>query len=45
MTYRIGIIGCGGMGRSHAQHWQQRDATTVVAAMAISAAAVGRLVS
>ena len=43
MTYRIGIIGCGGMGRSHAQHWQQRDDTTVVAAMDISAEAVGRL--
>jgi len=43
MTYRIGIIGCGGMGRSHAQHWQKRDAAAVVAAMDISAEAVGRL--
>ena len=39
MTYRIGIIGCGGMGRSHAQNWQQRDDAAVVAAMDISAEA------
>ena len=40
MTYRIGIIGCGGMGRSHAQHWQQRDDTTVVVVVIVVLAAV-----
>ena len=36
MTYRVGIIGCGGMGRSHARSWSQRDDAEVAAAMDIS---------
>ena len=36
MTYRIGIIGCGGMGHSHAKAWNLRDDCTVVAAADIS---------
>ena len=35
-TYRIGIIGCGGMGRSHWRAWKQTSDTQVVAAMDIS---------
>ena len=31
-TYRVGIIGCGGMGRSHASAYTQNPATTLVAA-------------
>ncbi|MBB16270.1 hypothetical protein CMK22_13435, partial [Candidatus Poribacteria bacterium] len=29
-TYRVGIIGCGGMGRSHANAWKDHPRTTVV---------------
>ena len=43
MSYRVGIIGCGGMGRSHASAWTQREDTTVVAAMDISIEAAQRL--
>ena len=42
-SYRVGIIGCGGMGRSHAGAWSKRPDTQIVAAMDISAAAVQRL--
>ena len=31
-TYRIGIIGCGGMGRSHSRAWTKQPNATVVAA-------------
>ncbi len=34
-TYRIGIIGCGGMGRSHSRSWQKQENAEVVAAMDI----------
>jgi predicted dehydrogenase len=43
MSYRVGIIGCGGMGRSHASAWTQREDTTVVAAMDISIESAQRL--
>ncbi|NKB69553.1 MAG: hypothetical protein GKR89_20985 [Candidatus Latescibacteria bacterium] len=42
-SYRIGIIGCGGMGRSHARAWSKRPDAQVVAAMDISTEAVQRL--
>jgi predicted dehydrogenase len=41
--YRVGIIGCGGMGRAHAKAWGQRTDTEVVAAMDIAPEAVQRL--
>ena len=31
-TYRVGIIGCGGLGRSHASAYTRNPATTLVAA-------------
>jgi len=34
-TYRVGIIGCGGMGKSHASTYTQNPATRLVAAMDI----------
>ncbi len=34
-TYRIGIIGCGGMGRSHSRSWQRQENVQLVAAMDI----------
>ena len=43
MSYRVGIIGCGGMGRSHAQEWSRRADVDVVAAADIEAEAVQRL--
>ena len=36
-TYRIGIIGCGGMGRSHANNWTSTGRAEVVTASDISA--------
>lgn len=33
--YRIGIIGCGGMGKSHSRSWQKQDNVELVAAMDI----------
>ena len=36
-TYRIGIIGCGGMGRSHARNWTSTGRAEVVTASDISA--------
>ena len=34
-TYRIGIIGCGGMGRSHSRAWAKHPNAQVVSAMDI----------
>lgn len=42
-TYRIGIIGCGGMGRPHSHAWQQIPNTKVVAAMDIYEESARRL--
>lgn len=42
-VYKVGIIGCGGMGRSHARAYAKKEATTVVAAMDIDEAAAKRL--
>jgi len=42
-TYRVGIIGCGGMGRSHASAYARKETTEVVAAMDIDEEAVKRL--
>ncbi|RKU31699.1 hypothetical protein C6495_12085, partial [Candidatus Poribacteria bacterium] len=36
-TYRIGIIGCGGMGRSHTRNWASTGRAQVVTASDISA--------
>lgn len=33
--YRIGIIGCGGMGKSHSRAWQKQENVELVAAMDI----------
>ena len=41
--YRVGIIGCGGMGNSHARVFQSHPRTTVVAAMDINPNAVNKL--
>ena len=41
--YRVGIIGCGGMGRSHANAFQKHYRTEVVAAMDIDPDAANRL--
>ena len=35
-SYRVGIIGCGGMGGSHARHWTQKPQTDVVAVADVS---------
>lgn len=35
-SYRVGIIGCGGMGGSHARHWTQKPRTDVVAVADVS---------
>ena len=36
-NYRVGIIGCGGMGGSHTNAWKNHPRTEVVAAMDIDA--------
>ena len=41
--YRVGIIGCGGMGRSHARAYQANKRTEVVAAMDINPDAANKL--
>ncbi len=41
--YRVGIIGCGGMGRSHARAYAKKEATEVVAAMDIDEEAAKKL--
>ena len=41
--YRVGIVGCGGMGRSHAQGFANLEETVVVAASDIDAAAAQAL--
>ena len=43
MAYRVGIIGCGGMGHIHARSWNQRKDVDVVAAMDVSEEAARRL--
>ena len=42
-VYRVAIIGCGGMGRSHARAYQNHPRTEVVAAMDINPDAVNKL--
>jgi predicted dehydrogenase len=42
-TYRVGIIGCGGMGGSHARAYAQKEATQVVAVMDINPEAAQKL--
>ena len=37
-TYRVGVIGCGGMGRSHANNWKNTGRAEVVTASDISEA-------
>ena len=44
-TYRIGIIGCGGMGRSHSRSWQKQPNAEIVAAMDIYEESVKRIAS
>ncbi len=41
--YRIGIVGCGGMGRSHAAGWHARSDSEVVATADVSADAATAL--
>jgi len=36
-TYSVGIVGCGGMGRSHAKQYQRHDRTDIVAAAELNA--------
>ena len=35
-TYRVGVVGCGGMGRSHTGAWTDHPAAEVVAAADIN---------
>ena len=42
-AYRVGIVGCGGMGRSHAGAYAAKETTEVVAAMDINEGALKRL--
>ena len=42
-TYRVGIIGCGGMGRSHSRAWTAHPRAEVVAAMDIFEEAAQRV--
>ena len=42
-TYRVGVVGCGGMGHSHAKAWSGRSDTEVVAAADVSEDAVKKL--
>ncbi|MBV7340007.1 Gfo/Idh/MocA family oxidoreductase [Chloroflexi bacterium TSY] len=42
-TYRVGIIGCGGMGKHHALAYTQNPATALVAVMDISQESTKRL--
>jgi len=42
-TYRVGIIGCGGMGNSHARAYSKKASTELVAAMDINEASVKKL--
>jgi len=41
-TYRVGIIGCGGMGRSHANNWTNTGRAEVVTASDISEASAAK---
>ena len=42
-TYRVGIIGCGGMGHSHSRAYTRNPSTEIVAAMDINEASAKRL--
>lgn len=42
-TYRVGIIGCGGMGRSHSRSYTKNSATELVAAMDINEGSAKRV--
>ncbi|MCZ6677783.1 MAG: Gfo/Idh/MocA family oxidoreductase [Candidatus Poribacteria bacterium] len=42
-TYRIGIVGCGGMGHSHARAWTDHPAAEIVAATDVSEEAAKKL--
>ena len=42
-TYRVGVIGCGGMGRSHTSSWTNNPRAEVVAAADVSEEAVEKL--
>ncbi len=42
-SYRVGIIGCGGTGRSHSRNWQKQPNVDVVAAMDIYEESAKRL--
>ena len=41
-TYRVGIIGCGGMGRSHANNWTNTGRAEVITASDISEASAAK---
>ncbi|RLI51877.1 MAG: gfo/Idh/MocA family oxidoreductase, partial [Candidatus Thorarchaeota archaeon] len=41
--YRVGIIGCGGMGRSHAKAWSGKPQVELVAVADINEEAARRL--
>ena len=41
-TYRVGVIGCGGMGRSHANNWSSTGRAEVVTASDISEASAAK---
>ena len=41
-TYRVGVIGCGGMGRSHANNWKNTGRAEVVTASDISDASAAK---
>ncbi len=42
-TYRVGVIGCGGMGHSHARAYTKKETTELVAAMDINEASAKKL--
>ena len=42
-AYRVGIVGCGGMGRSHARTWTSKEKTDVVAVMDVNAESARQL--
>jgi predicted dehydrogenase len=43
--YRVGIVGCGGMGKSHARAWTSKERADVVAVMDVSQEAADQLAS
>jgi len=42
-TYRVGVIGCGGMGHSHSRAYTKNPATEIIAAMDVNEESVKRL--